>query len=207
MYAQPLRPQPPYSPRSRPPRFSRSSFPPFTDDRSVCEAARGGADIDGHLTRGEREIEDRGEGEVRRDRCGRGEKFGRRVVGSQSSSKMPRDAIAGAAWICHQEEEKNDAHSVRCVGGGGVTFVICIASWACAMLSIESHSVICSRKSRLTVSVLSPGRPSGNETLIHVIGQRKAQTTEAIRTGMVYTRYERKRTPMIRLGLGLEETI
>ena len=40
-------------------------------------------------------------------------------MGSQSSSQVLRDAIAGAARICHQEE-KDDAHSVRCVGGGGV---------------------------------------------------------------------------------------
>lgn len=55
------------------------------------------------VMRGEQEIED--QGEVCRDRSGRGEKFWQRVVGSRSSSQVLRDAIAAAARICHQEKK------------------------------------------------------------------------------------------------------
>ena len=55
------------------------------------EAARGGAEVDGRRTRGEQEIEDRGD--VRRERFGRGEEFWWRVVvGPQSPSEVLRDA-------------------------------------------------------------------------------------------------------------------
>jgi len=71
----------------------RARVLPFAHRRSerAREAARGGAEVDGCRTRGEQEIEDRGD--VRRERFGRGEEFWWGVVvGSQSPSEVLRDA-------------------------------------------------------------------------------------------------------------------
>jgi len=120
------------------------------------EAARGGAEVDGGRTRGEQEIEDRGE--VRRERFGRGEVFGRRVGRSQSASKVLRDAERRErrdSWCAPDlPPRKQCVHSVRCVGWRwrwrwrcARTFIVFIASWACAMLSMDCHSVVCGRRS------------------------------------------------------------
>jgi hypothetical protein len=36
-----------------------------------------------------------------------------------------------------------------------LTFMVFIASWACSMVSIESHSVVCGRRSWLMICILS----------------------------------------------------
>ena len=68
--------------------------------------------------------------------------------------RAARDPMAGAPRICRTKKNKKNKHVelyaavwIRRPGREMPTFIVFIASWACSMVSIASHSVVCGRRS------------------------------------------------------------
>lgn len=91
-----------------------------------------------------------------RERFGRGEEIGR-WVGSQSPSEVLRDAEGrerGDGWCAPDLRHRHQSTRLL-MKPWWLTFMVFIASWACSMVSIASHSVVCGRRSWLTIFILS----------------------------------------------------
>jgi hypothetical protein len=76
--------------------------------------------------------------------------------------RAARDPMAGAPRICRKQIQKKNKNFQLCAAvwiprpvREVLTFIVFIASWACSMVSIASHSVVCGRRSWLTISILS----------------------------------------------------
>jgi hypothetical protein len=143
------------------------------------------------------------------ERFWRGEEIGL-WVGSQSPSEVLRDAEGRErpdGWcapdLCRTDIISLKLHVVLMKKKPGMrvvalTFMVFIASWACSIVSIASHSVVCGRRSWLMICILS------SEVLMEVRGSSAAAAMILCYTYMrLCVRSRPTADPSLRLGLSI----